>query len=307
MANVGWWMAIIDLAVTAMTTRNGEPDFFSAQVSDARRFYLNLNPRQTDGLVVVSGGCEHCSADYEIHREDFQYYSVEFVSGGKGRLRIGGRDHRLHPGIAFTYGPGVRHDISTDADEPLVKYFVDFAGRRAQGLLRKIGDGIGTVVQTPVANDVMAMFEDLMRSAVRDSRFAGRICALQVESLVLRIAETAVAPGAEVTPAFATYQRCRKAISDGYLTLSSLRDAARCCHVDPAYLCRLFRRFDHQTPYQYLMRLKMAHAAELLQRPGAMVKQVAGDMRFADPYHFSRAFKRVLGIAPGEFIRLPGR
>lgn len=307
MTNVVQWMTIIDFVARVMKLETGEPDFFSVQVSDARRFYLNLNPREMDNLVVVSGGCEHCLPDYEIHRKDFAYYSVELVTGGKGRLRIGGCDYRLYPGMVFTYGPAVEHDIYTDADDPLVKYFVDFAGRRAEGLLRRIDGAIGVAVRTPVSNDLMTMFEELMRSGERDSRFAARICALQVESLVLRVAETAVEPGAEVTPAFATYQRCRGVISDEYTRLYSLRDAAERCHVDPAYLCRLFRRYDHQSPYQYLMRLKMARAAVLLQRPGAMVKQVADDMRFADPYHFSRAFKRVLGISPGEFIKCHGR
>jgi len=39
--------------------------------------------------------------------------------------------------------------------------------------------------------------------------------------------------------------------------LTSVAQAVRECHVDAAYLCRLFRRFDQQTPYQHLMRVKM--------------------------------------------------
>jgi AraC-like DNA-binding protein len=48
----------------------------------------------------------------------------------------------------------------------------------------------------------------------------------------------------------------------------------------------------------------MTRAAELLQQPGAMVKQVAAEMDCSDPYHFSRVFKRVHGIPPSEFVRL---
>jgi AraC-like DNA-binding protein len=35
-------------------------------VSQARRFFLNLNPTSRGELTVVSGGCEHCLPDYEI-------------------------------------------------------------------------------------------------------------------------------------------------------------------------------------------------------------------------------------------------
>jgi AraC-like DNA-binding protein len=74
--------------------------------------------------------------------------------------------------------------------------------------------------------------------------------------------------------------------------------------VDAAYLCRLFRRYDHQTPYQFLLRLKMNLAAERLQNPGVLVKQVAAELGFHDPFHFSRAFKSILGLSPEAFRRL---
>ncbi len=71
--------------------------------------------------------------------------------------------------------------------------------------------------------------------------------------------------------------------------------------MDRAYLCRLFRRYDHQTPHQFLMRRKMHLAAERLQQSDLLVKQVAAQLGFADPFHFSRTFKRVLGLSPEAF------
>jgi AraC family transcriptional activator of pobA len=48
----------------------------------------------------------------------------------------------------------------------------------------------------------------------------------------------------------------------------------------------------------------MNHAAELLREPDALVKQVAEQVGFADPFHFSRAFKTALGMSPESFRRL---
>ncbi|HLZ52859.1 MAG TPA: AraC family transcriptional regulator, partial [Verrucomicrobiae bacterium] len=52
------------------------PDYFSTQVSRARRFYLNLNPAPRTDLAVVSGGVEHCTPDYVIGRKSFPFYAV---------------------------------------------------------------------------------------------------------------------------------------------------------------------------------------------------------------------------------------
>ena len=121
---------------------------------------------------------------------------------------------------------------------------------------------------------------------------------------MLKIAESLSTWEAAQSPAFATYQRCRQHIQAGYARLTGLAEIARQCHVAPAYLCRLFRRYDHQTPYQFLMLLKMSLAAGRMQNPGILVKQVAAELGFADPFHFSRAFKSVFGLSPDAFRRL---
>jgi AraC-like DNA-binding protein len=51
------------------------------------------------------------------------------------------------------------------------------------------------------------------------------------------------------------------------------------------------------------MRRKMHIAAQLLQDPEMAVKQVSSRLGFADPYHFSRSFKRVFGLSPEAFRR----
>jgi AraC-like DNA-binding protein len=52
------------------------------------------------------------------------------------------------------------------------------------------------------------------------------------------------------------------------------------------------------------VRLKMIRATELLQSPGVLVKQVASQLGFGDPFRFSRAFSRVIGVSPRNFIRM---
>lgn len=103
------------------------------------------------------------------------------------------------------------------------------------------------------------------------------------------------------TRSYATFQQCRRHIDQHHLRLRTLAQIAGECQVNRAYLCRLFRRFEGQSPYQYLLRLKMEYAAGRLQEPGALVKQVATESGFADPFHFSRVFTSVFGRPPSSF------
>jgi AraC-like DNA-binding protein/quercetin dioxygenase-like cupin family protein len=281
--------------------RNPPPSFFSPQVVRARRFYLDLNPRRQRRLVVVCGGVEHCTPDYAIHRATFPFYSIEYVAHGRGRLKLGRRAHPLQPGRLFSYGPGVAHDITGQQDDPLVKYFVDFAGSSAPELLRTAHLAPGAIGQVFPPNTLCPLFDELIQTGLQSGRGGAECCAKLLECLLLKIG-TAKAPlaGAE-TPAFTTYRQCRRHIEQHFLRLRTLEQIAGECHANNSYLCRLFRRYDQQTPYQYLLRLKMNHAAERLQHPGVLVKQVAEETGFADPLHFSRVFRSVLGLSPGAF------
>ena len=253
---------------------------------------------------MVCGGYECCTSDYAIHRTDFPYCSIELVARGKGALVLAGQSVALLPGTVFAYGPGVSQDITSDPEDPLVKYFVDFTGRRARQLLDDYCLAPGTSGRVFAPGEVQDVFDKLIENGLKGTRFSGPLCAAIVEYLILKIAESLVTWEASQTPAFATYQRCRQYIQAHFRRLRALEQIARQCHVDPAYLCRLFRRYDHQTPYQYLMRLKMNLAAQRLQSPGTLVKQVSAELGFDDPFHFSRAFKSVFGLSPEVFRRL---
>jgi len=281
-----------------------QPDYFSVQISDARRFYMDLNPPKTASLAVMAGGCEHCAADYEIHRVAFPCWGLEFVARGRGELALNGRKVPLVAGTIFSYGPRVAQDIVSDPKEPLVKYFVDFAGTRAPGLLRSCKLPPGSISQVFPPNALQPLFDELIQCGSRLTRNSAGICAKLLECIALRISGSrAPIDGAE-TLAFSTYQQCRQHIERHFQTLRSLGQITAECHVSPAYLCRLFHRYDSQTPYQFLLRLKMNLAAEKIQQSGIMVRHVAEQAGFADPFHFSRTFKAVLGLSPAAFRAL---
>jgi len=99
------------------------------------------------------------------------------------------------------------------------------------------------------------------------------------------------------------YLRARRYIEEHYLDLRTVQEVARACNVNRMYLSRLFRRFAGSGVYQFMTCLKMNRAAELLCDEGMTVKEAAERLAFSDPFHFSRVFKRVHGIAPERYVR----
>ena len=71
-------------------TRTQQPRYFSRQVIEAQRFYLNFRRNIATDLTVMSGGLEKCTPDYDNARKSFAHPCIEFVVRGGGTVTFGG-------------------------------------------------------------------------------------------------------------------------------------------------------------------------------------------------------------------------
>lgn len=69
------------------------------------------------------------------------------------------------------------------------------------------------------------------------------------------------------------------------------------------HFCRTFSRLTGHTPYDYLMRRRIAETARMLWQTDHKIIDVALTYQFNNPETFSRAFKRVLGWQPQQWRR----
>lgn len=280
--------------------------YFSPQVSQTRRFYHTDWRRQAvheSHLDVIGGGCEWCAPDFLIDREQFPYVAFEFVWAGKGRVRLGRQWHELSPGLTFFFDPTIPHTIQSDTAEPLVKYFFNFAGPRITALLAELKLRPGSIFRVAEPARLAELCDEAVDYALQNSALGMRASSAVLEHALVLCAEGRRPPDTRPDPAYATYLRCRNFLLRNYPSLTSVSEAARACSVTPAYLTRLFQRFDRETPHDCLRRLKLNEALFKLRQPGTLAKAVATELGFKSAAHFSRAFKQYHGMGPQDAMR----
>lgn len=274
----------------------------STQVSRSRYFFAGLTETNR-GVIPAYGGFEECNPDYLIQREGFTFTSLELVVAGEGTAVLDGVEHSLRAGALFHYDHTTRIEIRTDPHRPMRKYFVCLSGAGARRRVREAGLAAGEVRRVARFAQLQQVWDDLIREGGRHEATTRRVCAALLEVLLLKVEELAAGGERAGSAAEDTYLRCKSAIETQAPRLGTLGDITRSVGVEATQLCRLFRRFQGTSPYQYLLNRKMVLAAERLMEPGALVKEAAGAVGFADPYHFSRCFKKVHRVAPREFQR----
>ncbi len=275
--------------------------FLAARVAGSRYVFFNFAPSKQTKWALALAGREECAPDYLVDRSGYPFHVLEYVAEGRGAVRLGkGREHPIGPGSIYSYTPQMSCWIRTDSEMPLVKFFFALAGREAAAQLALAGLPGGTVRRFGAPAEVLTIAEDIIHEGQRQSPQAAAICLKLVELLLLKSADATGEARSGDERARENFLRCRAAIEAQAETLSSLDEIARTVNLEPESVCRLFRRFQRTSPYQFLLRRKMALAAEYLVDSGGLVKEAAERVGFSDPYHFARCFKAVHGVTPSE-------
>jgi len=98
-------------------------------------------------------------------------------------------------------------------------------------------------------------------------------------------------------------KRLRCYIEDNLDSTILASDLAGLVRLSTSYFFRTFRRTFGDTPVAYIMKRRMLRAQELMLNPRVSLSQVALECGMCDQAHFSRTFRRIVGINPMAWRR----
>jgi len=104
-------------------------------------------------------------------------------------------------------------------------------------------------------------------------------------------------------------RRVRNYIERHYCEQISLNSVAGVMNVNPAYLSSAFESERGESYSKYVLRLRMEHAALLLQTHAAgNINSIATDVGYLSAKHFISVFKKYYGMTPSEYrVHIQGK
>lgn len=99
---------------------------------------------------------------------------------------------------------------------------------------------------------------------------------------------------------YAMYRMLRY-VDREYLQITSVRHISQALSYSEYYLSHLFKEKMGVTLKEYLVKKKIAYAAEILRTSELTVEQITDQLNFSCPRTFRRAFKQYTGMTPTEY------
>jgi AraC-like DNA-binding protein len=81
----------------------------------------------------------------------------------------------------------------------------------------------------------------------------------------------------------------------------TLQELAEQAGLSTSHYSAVFRRKTQNSPVNFFTFLKIQRSCQLLENTDMRVKEIAHQMGFEDPYHFSRVFSQFIGLSPRQF------
>ncbi|WP_240415095.1 response regulator [Paenibacillus periandrae] len=96
-------------------------------------------------------------------------------------------------------------------------------------------------------------------------------------------------------------ERVHALIDERFAENLQVGDIAREVFLSPTYLCLLFKQETGETINEYLTKVRIEKAKELLSDPRNKFYEVCYTVGYSDPSYFSKLFKKYTGLTPSAF------
>ena len=229
------------------------------------------------------------------------------VTAGSGKLVYEERSYPLLPGDCAFIDCRKSYAQSSSEDDLWSLKWIHFYGSSMNGIYEKYVERGGRPVFAPKEPKAFTgLLTQLLTVAgtedyIRDMRINEKLTGL----LTLVMAESwhpEACPHTGVKKK--TLQYVKAYLEEHYKERITLDHLASRFYLNKFYLARTFKEQFGATVLGCLDQIRITHAKQLLRFSDLTVEAVGREVGIGEPGYFSRVFKKVEGISPGEYRRM---
>ncbi|MDW7659497.1 MAG: AraC family transcriptional regulator [Bacillota bacterium] len=259
-------------------------------------------------LIVFHAGMEQCAPSHAFGPAVREYYLFHYIFSGCGCFEAEGRRYQLQAGNGFLIYPDQVSYYEADQKDPWHYAWIAFRGTKASDYLRQAGFSLQSPIyaENQIVPDGPGSTAECFRQIDQSSGFRqGR--ELHLLGLLYLFLSRLIAANQQIPLDDNQVHRrdwyvrqARDYLEMNYARKISITALAAHIGLDRSYFGQLFRQVTGLAPQQYLLKLRMAKACQLMGHSDLPISTIARSVGYDDPLLFSRMFRKVEGCSPSE-------
>ncbi len=280
--------------------------FHGSLVTTSRILYTPSAFAKTNLIHLQETGSLKAKKPHTSRRENLASYLFFCVLSGYGTLKYEGKTCPLKTGdcVFLDCRKAYSHRTSDDLWQLA---WVHFYGPNMGSIYDKYTERGGRPCFHPVSlKPYEAILTELYEIAsaqdyVRDMRIFEKLAAL-----LTLLMEESWNPEAKkhIAPKRQNLQEVKEYLDLHYAEKIPLDLLAESFYINKFYLTRIFKEQFGISINSYLLQIRITHAKQLLRFTDQTVETIGRECGIEDANYFSRIFKKIEGISPGEFRRM---
>lgn len=283
-----------------------ETSLFQGQLQNSNRIlYTPSSFAKTYLIYLQEIGQLHACDPHTSRRQSLSSYLFFMVEKGTGVLEYDGKIYPLSSGDCVFIDCRKTYSHRTSEDLWTLRW-AHFYGSNLSGIYEKYVERGGLPYFRPtnfsLYKTLLEEIHSLAKSGIyiRDMKIYEKLT-----SLLTLLMEESWHPTDNIhtTSSKRNLQDIRDYLDLHYQEKITLDDLADFFYINKFYMSRIFKEQFGLTINHYLLQVRITHAKQLLRFSDLPIEKIAHECGMSDSNYFTRIFKKVEGMAPGEFRR----
>ena len=274
-------------------------------VNSSRILYTPSVFAKTNLIHLQETGTLQAQKPHTSKRENLASYLFFLVEKGSGTLEYDGRTYPLSGGDCVFLDCRRPYSHRTSEDLWTLKW-AHFYGPNMNGIYEKyVERGGAPCFHSRNPETYISILDRLYEIASSNAYIRDMKIYETLTSLLTHLMEESWNPSGSPHSASRRrdLQNVKEYLDQNYQKKISLDGLAELFYINKFYLTRIFREQFGLSINSYLAQVRITHAKQLLRFTDLPVEKIAHECGMSDANSFSRMFKRVEGVTPGEYRR----